>query len=47
MASFYQGRLQKGLLPAVVLIATQWAMLQPEKWHSTYYWAAFTVPGEW
>jgi CHAT domain-containing protein/Tfp pilus assembly protein PilF len=47
MASFYQGMLQKGLTPAAALRAAQLEMLQQEKWHSPYYWAAFTLQGEW
>ncbi|MDB9513042.1 CHAT domain-containing protein, partial [Kamptonema animale CS-326] len=47
MASFYQGMLQKGLTPAAALRAAQLEMLQQEKWRSPYYWAAFTLQGEW
>jgi CHAT domain-containing protein/Flp pilus assembly protein TadD len=47
MASFYQGMLQKGLTPAAALRAAQLEMLQQEKWKSPYYWAAFTLQGEW
>jgi CHAT domain-containing protein len=47
MASFYQGMLQKGLTPAAALRAAQLTMQQHEKWNSPYYWAAFTLQGEW
>ncbi|HLO49493.1 MAG TPA: CHAT domain-containing protein, partial [Kamptonema sp.] len=47
MASFYQGMLQKGLTPAAALRAAQLEMWQQEKWRSPYYWAAFTLQGEW
>ncbi|WP_445246367.1 CHAT domain-containing protein [Microcoleus sp. OTE_8_concoct_300] len=47
MSSFYQGMLQKGLTPAAALRAAQLEMWQQEKWKSPYYWAAFTLQGEW
>jgi CHAT domain-containing protein/Tfp pilus assembly protein PilF len=47
MASFYQEMLQKGLTPAAALRAAQLEMLQQSKWNSPYYWAAFTLQGEW
>jgi CHAT domain-containing protein len=47
MVRFYQGMLQKGLPPAAALRAAQLEMLQQEKWHHPYYWAAFTLQGEW
>jgi CHAT domain-containing protein/Leucine-rich repeat (LRR) protein len=47
MENFYQGMLQKGLTPAAALRAAQLAMWQQEKWQSPYYWAAFTLQGEW
>jgi len=47
MVHFYQGMLQKGLAPAAALRAAQLEMLQQEKWHNPYYWAAFTLQGEW
>ncbi|MDB9513041.1 CHAT domain-containing protein [Kamptonema animale CS-326] len=47
MSSFYQGMLQKGLTPAAALRAAQLEMLKQEKWRSPYYWAAFTLQGEW
>jgi CHAT domain-containing protein/uncharacterized protein HemY len=47
MSSFYQGMLKKGLTPAAALRAAQLEMLQQEEWRSPYYWAAFTLQGEW
>ncbi|MBD1828710.1 tetratricopeptide repeat protein [Microcoleus sp. FACHB-61] len=47
MSSFYQGMLQKGLTPAAALRAAQQEMLKQEEWRSPYYWAAFTLQGEW
>ncbi|MEG5229743.1 tetratricopeptide repeat protein [Microcoleus sp. B3-D3] len=47
MSSFYQGMLQKGLTPAAALRAAQLQMLKQEEWRSPYYWAAFTLQGEW
>ncbi|MEG4395528.1 CHAT domain-containing protein [Microcoleus sp. BROC3] len=47
MSSFYQGMLQKGLTPAAALRAAQLEMLKQEEWRSSYYWAAFTLQGEW
>jgi len=47
MSSFYQKMLQKGLTPAAALRAAQLEMWKQEKWNSPYYWAAFTLQGEW
>ncbi|MEG4584099.1 CHAT domain-containing protein [Microcoleus sp. MOSTC5] len=47
MSSFYQGMLQRGLTPAAALRAAQLEMLKQEEWRSPYYWAAFTLQGEW
>ncbi|MEG5233902.1 CHAT domain-containing protein [Microcoleus sp. AT9b-C3] len=47
MSSFYQAMLQKGLTPAAALRAAQLEMLKQEEWRSPYYWAAFTLQGEW
>jgi len=47
MSSFYQGMLQKGLTPAAALRAAQLEIWKQEKWSSPYYWAAFTLQGEW
>jgi CHAT domain-containing protein len=47
MSNFYEGMLQKGLTPAAALRGAQLEMWKQEKWNSPYYWAAFTVQGEW
>jgi CHAT domain-containing protein len=39
--------LQQKLAPAAALRAAQIEMMQQEKWQSPYYWAAFTLQGEW
>ncbi|MEG4234482.1 tetratricopeptide repeat protein [Microcoleus sp. Pol11C3] len=47
MQKFYQKMLQEKLAPAAALRAAQMEMLQDKKWQSPYYWAAFTLQGEW
>jgi CHAT domain-containing protein/Flp pilus assembly protein TadD len=47
METFYKAMLQKGLTPAAALRAAQLEMWKQEKWNSPYYWAAFTLQGEW
>jgi CHAT domain-containing protein len=47
MKLFYQNMLQKKLRPAEALRATQIAMSKDERYKSPYYWAAFTIQGEW
>ncbi|WP_445243518.1 MULTISPECIES: CHAT domain-containing protein [unclassified Microcoleus] len=47
MQKFYQKMLQQQLAPAAALRAAQIEMMQQEKWKSPYYWAAFTLQGEW
>jgi CHAT domain-containing protein len=47
MQKFYQKMLQQKLAPAAALRAAQIEMMQEEKWKSPYYWAAFTLQGEW
>ncbi|MEG3922143.1 CHAT domain-containing protein, partial [Microcoleus sp. T3_A4] len=47
MQKFYQKMLQQKLAPAAALRAAQMEMMQEEKWKSPYYWAAFTLQGEW
>ncbi|MFP4578475.1 MAG: CHAT domain-containing protein, partial [Coleofasciculus sp.] len=36
-----------GLKPAQALRETQLQMQQETQWKSPYYWAAFTLQGEW
>jgi CHAT domain-containing protein len=47
MQKFYQKMLQQKLTPAAALRTAQLEMMQQEKWKSPYYWAAFTLQGEW
>jgi CHAT domain-containing protein len=47
MPKFYQKMVQQKLAPAAALRAAQIEMMQQEKWQSPYYWAAFTLQGEW
>ncbi|WP_293349950.1 MULTISPECIES: tetratricopeptide repeat protein [unclassified Microcoleus] len=47
MQKFYQKMLLQKLPPAAALRAAQMEMMQQEKWNSPYYWAAFTLQGEW
>jgi CHAT domain-containing protein/Flp pilus assembly protein TadD len=47
MVKFYEQMLQKNLTPAAALQAAQVEMWQEQKWRSPYYWAAFTLQGEW
>ncbi len=47
MQKFYQKMVQQKLAPAAALRAAQIEMMQQEKWKSPYYWAAFTLQGEW
>jgi CHAT domain-containing protein/Tfp pilus assembly protein PilF len=47
MQKFYQKMLQQKLAPAAALRAAQLEMIEDDKWRSPYYWAAFTLQGEW
>ncbi len=47
MAKFYQKMLQGGVKPAAALRAAQLEMWQQQQWQAPYYWAAFTLQGEW
>ncbi|MGL5080737.1 MAG: CHAT domain-containing protein [Microcoleaceae cyanobacterium] len=47
MIKFYQRMLQQGLAPAAALRAAQIEMWQQKEWNSPYFWAAFTLQGEW
>jgi CHAT domain-containing protein len=47
MTRFYKVTLEQNLSPAAALRAAQIEMLQQPKWQSPYYWAAFTLQGEW
>jgi CHAT domain-containing protein/Tfp pilus assembly protein PilF len=47
MSHFYRYMLQEKQRPAEALRNAQLKMLQQKKWKSPYYWAAFTIQGEW
>lgn len=47
MASFYRGMLRNNDRPSAALRAAQIEMLRNKRWQSPYYWAAFTMQGEW
>ncbi|MGL5835803.1 MAG: tetratricopeptide repeat protein [Waterburya sp.] len=47
MTRFYRLMLGKKLPPAEALRAAQLEMQKTTKWKSPYYWAAFTLQGEW
>ena len=47
MKQFYERMLVAGETPAAALRASQVAMWQTEGWEAPYYWAAFTLQGEW
>ncbi|MEG3843394.1 CHAT domain-containing protein, partial [Microcoleus sp. herbarium14] len=47
MQKFYQKMLQQKLAPAAALRAAQMEMMESKEWNSPYYWAAFTLQGEW
>ena len=47
MTKFYRGMLKESERPAAALRAAQIAMWKQKQWQSPYYWAAFTMQGEW
>jgi CHAT domain-containing protein len=47
MTKFYQKMLKEGVRPAAALRAAQVEMWKQKQWQSPYYWAAFTMQGEW
>lgn len=47
MKRFYRGMLQNGLRPAAALRVAQIEMMKQKRWASPYFWAAFTLQGEW
>jgi CHAT domain-containing protein len=48
MQQFYQGMLgEQKLSPAAALRAAQRKLQKDPRWQSPYYWAAFTLQGEW
>jgi CHAT domain-containing protein len=47
MKRFYRGMLKEGLRPAAALRAAQLETLKQKRWSSPFFWAAFTIQGEW
>lgn len=47
MARFYRGMLKEKLRPAAALRAAQLSLMKERGWESPFYWAAFTLQGEW
>jgi len=47
MKRFYEAMLVRGERPAAALRATQLALWRTKGWEAPYYWAAFTLQGEW
>ena len=47
MTKFYEKMLKQGERPAAALRAAQVEMWKQKQWQSPYYWAAFTLQGEW
>jgi CHAT domain-containing protein/tetratricopeptide (TPR) repeat protein len=47
MAKFYQKMLNEGQNPVSALRAAQLEMWKSQQWQSPYYWAAFTIQGDW
>lgn len=47
MVRFYREMLKGGKRPAEALRAAQVSLMKEKKWQSPFYWAAFTLQGEW
>ena len=47
MGHFYKGMIEDGLPPAAALRRAQIELLQQKRWQAPYYWAAFTLQGDW
>lgn len=47
MKSFYRGMLVEGMRPAAALRAAQIETQKQKRWSSPFFWAAFTIQGEW
>lgn len=47
MVRFYHGMLKEGMQPAAALRAAQLSLMNDKRWASPYYWAPFTLQGEW
>ncbi|MEW6130414.1 MAG: CHAT domain-containing tetratricopeptide repeat protein [Acidobacteriota bacterium] len=47
MKNFYRAMLKDGKRPSEALRLAQLAMFKQKPWSSPYYWAAFTIQGDW
>jgi CHAT domain-containing protein len=47
MRRFYAAMLREGRSPAAALRAAQLEVRQQPRWKSPFYWAAFSLQGEW
>jgi len=47
MAHFYAAMLEEGIQPAAALRQAEVEMWNKKRWADPYYWAAFTIQGEW
>ncbi|MCM2256910.1 MAG: CHAT domain-containing protein [Vicinamibacteria bacterium] len=47
MKHFYSGLLRQRLTPAAALRTAQLALQRTPRWSAPYYWAAFTLQGDW
>jgi len=47
MVRFYHGVLKEGMRPAAALRAALVSLMNDKRWASPYYWASFTLQGEW
>lgn len=47
MVRFYDKMLKEGMRPAAALRAAQISLVNDKRWSSPYYWAPFTLQGEW
>ena len=47
MVRFYRAMLKEGKRPAAALREAQISLMKEKQWQSPYYWAAFTLQGEW
>jgi len=47
MSRFYQAMLRQRLPPSAALRSAQLAMLRQPRWQAPYYWAGFSLQGEW
>jgi CHAT domain-containing protein len=47
MKRFYRGMLKDGMRPAAALRAAQLELMKQKRWAAPYFWAAFTMQGEW